>query len=66
MELNTSKTDKAIIEAARILAAQDKYDWDAITYGTRLTYIHRVRSVIKAFIKAGYRPAFRRMKCQVK
>ena len=62
MELNLSKTDKAVIEAARILAAQDNQDWGLIAYGTQLTYIHRVKSVLRAFLKAGYRPVFKRVK----
>ena len=62
MELTTSKTDKAVIEAASILAAQDNQDWGRIAYGTQLTYIHRVKSVLRAFLKAGYRPVFKRVK----
>lgn len=62
MDFELSKTDRAILEAARILAAKDKYDWDTITYGTKLTYEWRVRSVIEAFVKAGYRPVLRRGK----
>jgi len=62
MELKLNKTDKVFVEVAKILTEQDNQDWDMITYGTRLTYIHRVKSVLRAFLKAGYRPVFRRVK----
>ena len=62
MELTTSKTNKAIIEVAKILAEQDGYKWNNITFGTELTYIIKIKSVLRAFLKAGYRPVFRRVK----
>ena len=62
MELNISKTDRAVIEVAKILAEADNQDWGRITYGTQLAYIHRVKRVLRAFVKAGYKPIFRRLK----
>jgi len=62
MELNISKTDRAVIEVAKILAEADNQDWGRITYGTQLAYIHRVKRVLRAFVKAGYKPIFRRVK----
>ena len=62
MELEISKTDKVIIEVAKIMAEQHGYSRNEITYDTQLTYIIRIKAVLRAFLKAGYRPVFRRVK----